>query len=106
MKTLLAVAVLFSACDWKRSEAPGPVPDHLILRTYEVPGGSAPQVLSALRNLLWFGSRGEKQDIWAGRADVTPSGGLVVLATDDVQSGVKSLIDSLAHNPPKPAPTV
>jgi hypothetical protein len=107
MKKLLAVALLFSACDLGRSApAADTFATKLQLRIYEVPGGAAPQIRSVLKDVFWFGNDNKDSNKYIGRADVTPDGRLAVLASDGVQEGVKALIDSLATHPPAPNPTV
>jgi hypothetical protein len=68
----------------------------LVLRTYDVPHGSARAIVYTLKDALWLGE--QKQNV--GRAVVTPDGRLAVLATTNVQTGVQALIDEISKHPP------
>ncbi len=77
------------------------MPQNLVLRSYDVPNGGAEQLRQVLKTLLWIGSDGKDSQKYVGRAEVGPDGRLVVMAAEGVQAGVKSLIESIAKNPPK-----
>lgn len=102
MKTFVALlaAVSFLSSCVASSGAPEPA-QPLVLRSYDVPNDGAVQVRQVLKTLLWMGSDGKDSQKYVGRAEVGPDGRLVVMATEGVQGGVKSLIDALAKNPPK-----
>jgi hypothetical protein len=68
----------------------------LVLRTYDVPKGSARAVVTTLDNTFWIG----EQKTRVGRAAITPDGRLAVLATQNVQVGVQTLIEEVAKHPP------
>ena len=68
----------------------------LLLRTYDVPKGSARAIVSTLNSTFWTG---EQQKL-PGRASITPDGRLVVLATQNVQVGVQGLVDEVTKHPP------
>lgn len=112
LKTPLAVLLvaLTSCFPYERGApeptAPGSVPSNLVLRSYEVPNNGAAQVVNALKTLLWFGADGKDSQKFIGRADVSPDGRLIVMATEGVQAGVKSLVESLSKTPVQPKPIV
>lgn len=111
MKTLtLCACLVLSACHFGEGfAAPTPaggIPSNLVLRTYAVPGGAAQQVRAVLKDVFWIGSDGKDSNKYLGRADVGPDGRLVVMASEGVQDGVKSFIESLDQKPPKPAATI
>jgi hypothetical protein len=68
----------------------------LELRTYDVPKGTVRPLRSAIKDALWLNENQKN----VGRAVVTPDGRLAVLATRNVQAGVKALVDEVAKNPP------
>jgi hypothetical protein len=74
----------------------------LVLRSYDVPTGSARAVVATLTDTFWIGEN-EKR---VGRAAVTPDGHLLVLAPPNVQDGVQPLIDELAKHPPSLEQTI
>jgi hypothetical protein len=98
MPRLLLVVVVWSlaACDLGRSKPD----DGLVLRTYEVPSGSVQRLRAALMEVFKLGADKDAPK-YAGRADVTPDGRLIVLAPEQVQDGVKGFVDSVMKNPPK-----
>jgi hypothetical protein len=113
VKTLCtAVLLLTAACHLGESSSPasptpaGGIPSNLVLRTYEVPGGAAAQVRAVLKDVFWIGSDGKDSNKFLGRSDIGPDGRLVVMASEGVQDGVQTLIESLGKHPPKPAPTI
>lgn len=73
----------------------------LVLRTYDVPKGSARAVVSTLKDTFWMGGKsdGSEQKL-IGRAAITPDGRLAVLASQSVQVGVQTLVDEVAKHPP------
>jgi hypothetical protein len=73
-----------------RSDTPAP----LVLESYQVPVGYEGEIRSTLRSAL--GETG-------GRVSVGPSGTILVLATQQVQRGVKTFIDELAAKGAPPA---
>jgi len=73
----------------------------LVLHSYSVPAGSAQQLRTVLRELLWFGSDGKDSNKYVGRADVGPGGQLIVLAPETVHEGVRALIAEAEKNPVK-----
>ncbi len=113
MKTLCAAVLLLTASCHLGESSPavsptpaGAMPANLVLRTYDVPGGAAPQVRAVLKDVFWLGADGKDSNKFLGRSDIGPDGRLVVMATEGVQDGVQSLIDSLGKRPPKPASTI
>jgi hypothetical protein len=68
----------------------------LVLRTYDVPKGSARSVVATLDSTFWVGSDQKR----IGRAAITPDGRLAVLATQSVQTGVQTLVEEIAKHPP------
>lgn len=101
-----ATAVVWACKPAEGAAAPGAVPTNLVLRTYEVAGENAAEVRGVLKTVLFWGSDGKDSQKFIGRADVTSDGRLVVLASEDVQSGVKTLVDSVSKHPPKSATSV
>jgi hypothetical protein len=81
---------------WACQKAPQDDPGALTLRTYDVPRGTARQVVASLKDVLWMGD----QKI-VGRAVVTPDGRLAVLAPPNIQSGIQPLIDEVRKRPAK-----
>ncbi|MDB4998817.1 MAG: hypothetical protein JWM74_6249 [Myxococcaceae bacterium] len=86
-----ALAILATACH----SAPTEDANNLVLRTYDVPKGSARAVVSTLGDTFWMG-----ENKLVGRASITPDGRLAVLATQNVQEGVQTLIDEITKHPP------
>jgi hypothetical protein len=68
----------------------------LILRTYDVPKGSARSVVAVLDSTFWLGEQQKR----LGRASITPDGRLAVLAPSNVHTGVQTLVDEVAKHPP------
>ncbi len=91
----------FTACAFDARSSPTAPGEGMVLRTFEVPAGQAQRIRGVLMQVLWIGSEGKDAQKYVGRADVTPDGRLLVLATPELQEGVKALVDSLAKNPPK-----
>src|SRR3954469_10191629 len=88
--SLLAIAaLLLSGC----RSAPQEDASALVLRTYDVPKGTARSLVSTLKEALWIGGTEQKT---AGRAVITPDGRLAVLATPNVHAGVQALVDEVA----------
>lgn len=109
MTRLVAVLVVlsfFSACDFGAARRPSAPGEGMVLRTFEVPAGQGQRVRGVLMQVLSLGADGKDAPKYAGRADVTPDGRLLVLASPEVQEGVKALVDSLSKNPPKDAEAV
>jgi hypothetical protein len=86
------IALLTTGC----RGAPPEDANALLLRTYDVPKGAARAVVSTLNATFWMGD----QQKLPGRASVTPDGRLVVLATQNVQVGVQTLVDEVTKHPP------
>lgn len=93
--------VALAACP-RPSDSPQDAPTNLVLRTYEVPKGTAQQLRSTLQTVLWLGGENKDANKYAGRADVTPDGRLLVLAPENVQEGVKALVSSVSAAPAQP----
>lgn len=92
----VAIAFLFlTACHSATHD------DVIELRTYDVPKGTAGELVNTIKDVLWMN---ENKNV--GRVAVTPDGRLAVLATPPVQSGVQQLIDEVTKHPPKADPTV
>lgn len=89
---LATIVVVLANC----RSAPPEDASALLLRTYDVPKGSARAVVSTLNSTFWMG---EQQKL-PGRASITPDGRLVVLATQNVQVGVQMLVDEVTKHPP------
>jgi hypothetical protein len=85
------MAILTAGCH----SAPPEDLNNLVLRTYEVPKGSARSVVSTLGDTFWMGDQK-----LIGRATITPDGRLAVLATQNVQVGVQTLVDEITKHPP------
>jgi hypothetical protein len=106
VKPFFAALLLLAACTpgMLPAEANKPgsaIPSNLVLRSYDVPNGAAPQVKSLLSGLLWFGNEGKDSQKYIGRCDVGPDGRLVVMAPEAVQEGVKGLIAQVASKAPE-----
>ncbi len=89
---LLSSLVLSAGCH----SAPQEDASALVLHTYDVPKGSARAVISTLDGMFWVGE-GQKR---LGRAAITPDGRLAVLAAQNVQTGVQTLVDEITKHPP------
>lgn len=89
---LAAIVAVFTGCH----SAPTEPTDALVLRTYDVPKGSARAVVSTLDNTFWMGEQQKR----LGRAAITPDGRLAVLASQNVQVGVQTLVDEITKHPP------
>ena len=76
--------------------APKDDTDSLVLRTYEVPKGSARSVVATLDATFWMGEQQRR----LGRVSITPDGRLLVLASQNVQVGVQTLVDEITKHPP------
>jgi hypothetical protein len=85
------LAVLTTGCHSPPTEDT----NNLVLRTYDVPKGSARAVVSTLGDTFWMGDQK-----LVGRASITPDGRLAVLATQNVQGGVQTLVDEITKHPP------
>lgn len=94
-----AVAAFLSgaACDHRQSVQTGEGAD-LLLRTYEVPAGAARQLRQALREVFWM-DKGEKKGFAAARAELSPDGRLVILASASIHEGVAALVKDMARRP-------
>src|SRR4051812_42311942 len=68
----------------------------LVLRTYDLPKGTARSIVSTLDATFWMGG----QKTRAGRVAITPDGRLLVLAHPNVQAGVQTLVDEVTKHPP------
>jgi hypothetical protein len=68
----------------------------LVLRTYNVPRGSARSVVAVLDSTFWLGEQQKR----FGRVAVTPDGRVAVLAPANVQTGVEALVDEVTRHPP------
>ncbi len=67
----------------------------LVLRTYDIPKGSARAFVSTFKDAFWMGDQK-----LIGRASITPDGRLAVLAPQNVQAGVQNLVDEVTKHPP------
>lgn len=94
-RLVLSFLVLsFTACELRRAD---PTPGNgMVLRTYDVPAGSAQRLRGALMEVFKVGFSDKDTPTFAGRADVTPDGRLLVLAPEAVQEGVKGFVASIA----------
>jgi hypothetical protein len=90
------LAALIAALTTGCRSAPPEDANNLVLRTYDVPKGSARSVVATLSDTFWVG---EQQKL-IGRASITPDGRLAVLATPNVQVGDQSLVDDITKHPP------
>jgi hypothetical protein len=99
-QAFLVVALLAgfsSAC----RAAPPDDTNALVLRTYDVPKGSARAFISTFKDTFWMGGKSDGSEMkLIGRAAITPDGRLAVLATPNVQAGVQTLVDEVAKHPP------
>ena len=86
----IAALVLTVGC----RSAPPEDANALVLKTYDVPKGSARALVATLADAFWMGD-----NKLIGRAAVTPDGRLTVLAPPNVQSGVVTLVDDIAKHP-------
>lgn len=86
------LAVLTTGCH----AAPPEDANNLVLHTYDVPKGSARSVVATLDAMFWVGTDQKR----IGRAAITPDGRLAVLATQNVQTGVQTLVDEITKHPP------
>jgi hypothetical protein len=89
---VLFAAALLAGC----RSAPPEDASALILRTYDVPKGSARSVVAVLDSTFWLGEQQKR----LGRASITPDGRLAVLAPSNVHTGVQTLVDEVAKHPP------
>lgn len=89
---LAALVAVLTGCH----SAPTEDTNALVLRTYDVPKGSARSVVSTLDNTFWVGTDQKR----IGRAAITPDGRLAVLASQNVQTGVQTLVDEITKHPP------
>ena len=89
---LAALVAVFAGCH----SAPKEDTDALVLRTYDVPKGSARSVVATLTDTFWMGEQQKR----LGRAAITPDGRLAVLASQNVQVGVQTLVDEITKHPP------
>jgi len=89
---LAALVAIFTGCH----SAPAEDKNALVLRTYDVPKGSARAVVTTLSDTFWMGENQAR----LGRAAITPDGRLTVLASQNVQAGVQTLVDEVTKHPP------
>ena len=89
---LVAILAVFTGCH----SAPKEDTDILVLRTYEVTKGSARSVVATLDATFWMGEQQRR----LGRVSITPDGRLLVLASQNVQVGVQTLVDEITKHPP------
>ena len=89
---LAAIIAVFTGCH----SAPKEDSDSLVLRTYDVPKGSARTVVATLDATFWMGEQQRR----LGRVSITPDGRLLVLASQNVQVGVQTLVDEITKHPP------
>jgi hypothetical protein len=89
---LAALIAILNGCH----SAPAEDKDSLVLRTYDVPKGSARSVVSTLDATFWMGEQQRR----LGRVSMTPDGRLAVLASQNVQTGVQALVDEITKHPP------
>ena len=89
---LAALIAVFTGCH----SAPKEDTDSLVLHTYEVPKGSARSVVATLDATFWMGEQQRR----LGRVSITPDGRLLVLAPQNVQAGVQTLVDEITKHPP------
>ncbi len=95
-RSLLLAAVLAVLANGCRSGPPEDT-NALVLRTYDVPKGSARAFLATFKDTFWMGGKADGSDQkLVGRAAITPDGRLAVLATPNVQPGVQTLVDEVA----------
>ena len=116
--TLLVLSLAAASCAVDTRSATLPPPpaasapattalSELVLRSYEVPNDGAAQMRSVLKDVMWFGSGGQdNKGQFVGRADVSPDGRLLVLASAGVQEGVRGLIEQMSKNPGKARSTI
>lgn len=97
---VLCAALALTGCRLGEQPASDPL-GGLVLKSYEVPKGSAQRLRGVLKEVLWFGSDGKDSNKYVGRVDVAPDGRLLVLASEPVHEGVKALVASMAANPVK-----
>jgi hypothetical protein len=57
-------------------------------------------------NVLFMGSDGKDSSKYAGRAEVSPDGRLIVMAPESVHEGVKTLLGTLPQKPEKEPGTI
>src|SRR5262245_61767271 len=88
----LPIALLALGC---RSE-PKEDASAVVLKTYEVPKGTARSLVATLKDTFWMG---EQQKL-LGRASISPDGKLAVLAPANVQPGVQALVEEVTKHPP------
>lgn len=89
---LAALVSVFIGCH----STPKEDTDSLVLRTYDVPKGSARSVIATLDATFWMGEQQRR----LGRVSTTPDGRVLVLASQNVQVGVQTLVDEITKHPP------
>jgi hypothetical protein len=89
---LAALIAVFTGCH----SAPKEDADSLVLRTYDVPKGSARTVVATLDATFWMGEQQRR----LGRVSITPDGRVLVLASQNVQVGVETLVEEITKHPP------
>lgn len=89
---LAALVSVFIGCH----SAPKEDTDSLVLRTYDVPKGSARSVIATLDATFWMGEQQRR----LGRVSTTPDGRVLVLASQNVQVGVQTFVDEITKHPP------
>ena len=97
LHSLLGSAALVLSVSGCRA-APQEDANALVLRTYDVPKGTARSLVYTLKDALWLGGTEQKT---VGRAVITPDGRLAVLAAPNVHTGVQTLVDEVAKHPLK-----
>ena len=97
----LAVGSLMALLTTGCRGAPPDDANGLVLRTYDVPKGSARALVATFKDTFWMGGKSDGGDMkLIGRASITPDGRLAVLASQNVQVGVQTLIDEVTKHPP------
>ncbi len=89
-----AIVTVLAGCH--SAPAPNADTDSLVLRTYDIPRGSARSVVATLDATFWMGEQQRR----LGRVSITPDGRLLVLASQNVQTGVQTLVDEVTKHPP------
>ena len=97
----LVVAAFFAVLSTACRSAPPDDTNALVLRTYDIPKGSARAFISTFKDTFWMGGKSDgSEPKLVGRASITPDGRLAVLAPQNVQVGVQTLVDEVAKHPP------
>lgn len=96
---ILVCGVLIVAFSCQRSDD-GPSETGLVLRSYQVPDETAPEMERIINNVLHV------EGVSYGRAVEGPGGQVIVAAPESVHSGVEELIKGIRGSRPAPPPTI